>query len=219
MDLQKIGKFVTKKRQENNFTQESLAEKLDISSRAISKWERGICLPDAKNMAKICELFKISYNELLSGEELGKNEYEKRAEENLKEFSRVETAMNKKFFFYENVIGWLSVIWLFTLILVVAYTNMPEFMRVILMLFGVVLAVVGFSFCLKIETEVGKYQCQRCGHLYVPKYSSVNFAPHIGRTRYMNCPKCHKKSWQKKSNLIIPRWRGASGRRTHIYKP
>lgn len=198
MDLQKIGKFITKKRQENNFTQESLAEKLDISSRAISKWERGICLPDAKNMAKICELFKISYNELLSGEELGKNEYKKRAEENLKEFSRVETAMNKKFFLYENVIGYMATVPFLILCFVASYAEMPTFARVILIVLGFVLLIVGVSFCLKIETEAGKYQCRNCKYLYVPKYSSVYFAPHLGRTRYMTCPKCHKKSWQKK---------------------
>ena len=72
MDLGKIGKFIAKKRLENGYTQESLAEELEISSRSVSKWERGICLPDSNNIAKICKLFKISYNELLSGEELKK---------------------------------------------------------------------------------------------------------------------------------------------------
>ena len=110
MDLQKIGKFIAKKRQENNFTQEKIAEELNVSNRSVSKWERGICLPDANNMTKLCQLFNISYNELLSGTELNKTEYEKRAEENLKEFAKIETTMNKKFFLYENVIGYLATI-------------------------------------------------------------------------------------------------------------
>ena len=42
------------------------------------------------------------------------------------------------------------------------------------------------------------YECKNCGHQYVPKYSSVYMAKHIGRIRKMTCPKCHKKSWQKK---------------------
>ena len=197
MDLEKIGKFVAKKRQENNFTQESLAEELDISNRSISKWERGICLPDANNMAKLCKLFNISYNELLSGEELKKADYEKRAEENLKEFSRIETAQNKKFFLYENVIGCMAVIPCLILCFV-ASANMPTWTRVVLIVLGIALALVGGSFCIKIETEAGKYECKNCGHRYVPKYSSVYLAPHVGRTRHMICPKCHKKSWQKK---------------------
>ncbi len=59
-------------------------------------------------MAKLCKLFKISYNELLSGEDLQKADYEKKAEDNLEEFAKIETAQNKKFFLYENVIGFIS---------------------------------------------------------------------------------------------------------------
>lgn len=198
MDLGKIGKFIARKRQENNFTQESLAEELGISNRSISKWERGICLPDANNMAKICRLFKISYNELLSGEEINRSEYEKHAEENLKEFSEIETAQNKKFFLYENVIGYMATVPFLILCFIASYVEMPTWTRVVLIALGILLVAVGVSFCIKIETEAGKYKCSHCGHLYVPKYSAVYFAMHMGRTRYMVCPKCHKKSWQKK---------------------
>lgn len=67
MDLKKIGKFIAKKRQAKGFTQETLAEALDISNRSVSKWERGICLPDAKNMSNLCKTLGITYNELLNG--------------------------------------------------------------------------------------------------------------------------------------------------------
>jgi len=198
MDLGKIGKFIAQKRQENNFTQESLAEELDISNRSISKWERGICLPDANNMTKLCKLFNISYNELLSGEEVKHADYEKRAEKLLEELAAVETAQNKKFFMYENVIGWISVVSAIVLLFVVAYVDMAMPLQIFLIVLGVIIFFVGGSFCLKIETEAGKYECKHCGHQYVPKYSSVYLAMHLGRTRYMACPKCHKKSWQKK---------------------
>lgn len=198
MNLEKIGKFIAKKRQENGFTQESLAEELGISDRSISKWERGICLPDSENMAKLCKLFKTSYNELLSGEDLKKTDYERKAEKNLEEFARIETAQNKKFFLCENVIGLISTATLLTLVLITSFIEMPVFTRVILIVIGFISFIIGMSFCIKIETEAGKYQCKHCGHLYVPKYSTVCFAMHFGRTRYMSCPKCHKKSWQKK---------------------
>lgn len=198
MDLEKIGKFVAKKRQEKGFTQEELAEELGISNRAISKWERGVCLPDANNMAKLCKLFKISYNELLSGEELEKADYERKAEEILAEFSQIETAQNKKFFLYENVIGYMATVPFLILCFIVGYVEMPTWTKVVLLGLGLVLLLVGISFCIKIETEAGKYECRNCGNRYVPKYSSVYFAPHIGRTRRMTCPKCHKRTWQKK---------------------
>jgi len=198
MNLEKIGQFIAKKRQENTFTQESLAEELDISNRSVSKWERGVCLPDASNMAKLCKLFDISYNELLSGEEIKQEDYKKHSEKLLEEFSKIETATNKKFFLYENVIGWMSTISFLAFVLAASLIEMPTFTRVFLIAIGFILLIVGTSFCLKIETEAGKYKCGRCGHLYVPKYSAVYFAMHLGRTRYMTCPKCHKKSWQKK---------------------
>lgn len=198
MNLEKIGKFIAKKRQENGFTQESLAEELGISNRSISRWERGICLPDSENMAKLCKLFKISYNELLSGEDLKKTDYERKAEKNLEEFARIETAQNKKFFLYENVIGLISTATLLTLVLITSFIEMPAFTRMILIVIGFISFIIGMSFCIKIETEAGKYQCKHCGYIYVPKYSTVCFAMHFGRTRYMSCPKCHKKSWQKK---------------------
>lgn len=198
MDLEKIGKFITKKRQENNFTQESLAEKLGISNRSISKWERGICLPDANNMAKLCKLFDISYNELLSGEEINQQDYKKHSEKLLEEFSKIETLTNKKFFLYENVIGCMSTIPFLILCFIASYVEMPTWTRIVLIVLGLALVIVGSSFCIKIETEAGKYECKYCGHHYVPKYSNVYFAMHLGRTRYLSCPKCHKKSWQKK---------------------
>lgn len=199
MDLRKIGKFIAKNRQEKDFTQESLAEELGVSNRAVSKWERGICLPDASNMSKLCSLFNISYNELLSGEKIAKTDYEKKAEENFEEFAKIETAQNKKFFLYENVIGYISTITFLILVFVASYVEgLPVWARVVLLLFSFALLIVGVSFCIKIETEAGKYECQKCGHQYVPKFSSVYFAMHFGRTRYMTCPKCGRKSWQKK---------------------
>ena len=199
MDLRKVGKFIAKKRQENNFTQESLAEELDVSNRAVSKWERGICLPDSNNMTKLCKLFNISYNELLSGENLKKDDYEKRAEENLKELAKIETMLNKKFLMYEVVIGAMSSIFLFVLVLAAGLIEeLPVLARIILIVIGFIFFIIGVVVCLKIETEAGKYECRKCGHLYVPKYSTVCFAMHFGRTRYMTCPKCGKKSWQKK---------------------
>lgn len=198
MDLKKIGKFIAENRKTAGLSQEALAEKLDISDRSISKWERGICLPDSDNMTKLCELFNINYNELLSGEKLEKSEYEKRAEENLKEFSEIESKQNKKLFLYENVIGYMASISFFILVFVASYAELETYIRVILFTLGFILLIVGVSFCLKIETETGKYECRHCGNRYVPKYSTVYFAKHFGRTRKMRCPKCGKKSWQKK---------------------
>ena len=61
-----------------------------------------------------------------------------------------------------------------------------------------VLFLVSMLFCLRIEQKAGFYVCKICGHKHVPTYNQVNMAMHVGRLRYMKCPKCGKKSWNKK---------------------
>ena len=55
-----------------------------------------------------------------------------------------------------------------------------------------------YDIALKIEQTAGYYECQKCGHKYIPTFNSVMWAMHFGRTRYMKCPECNKRSWQKK---------------------
>ena len=83
MDQIKIGKFIAECRKKNNLTQMQLAEKLNITDRAISKWENGKGMPDSSIMLDLCNELKISVNELLSGEVIKMEDYKKQAEENL----------------------------------------------------------------------------------------------------------------------------------------
>ena len=85
MDQMKIGKFIASCRKEQGMTQAVLAEKLGISDRAISKWETGKSMPDSGIMLDLCELLKINVNELLSGERIMAEAYDKRAEGRRKE--------------------------------------------------------------------------------------------------------------------------------------
>lgn len=68
MNQDKIGKFITKNRKKQMMTQEELAEKLNVSKNAVSKWERGLNLPDASIMQELCLILNISLNELFIGE-------------------------------------------------------------------------------------------------------------------------------------------------------
>ena len=83
MNQIKIGKFIAECRKRNNLTQMQLAQKLNITDRAISKWENGKAMPDSSIMLDLCKELKISVNELLSGEMIDMNNYDKKAEENL----------------------------------------------------------------------------------------------------------------------------------------
>lgn len=83
MDQIKIGKFIAEMRKEQNLTQIDLAEQLGISNKTISKWECGNGMPDYVVMESLCDILKINVNELLSGERLPSQEYNKKAEENI----------------------------------------------------------------------------------------------------------------------------------------
>lgn len=83
MDQIKIGKFISSLRKEKGYTQEQLAEKLNVSNKSISRWENGNTMPDLSLMPKLCELLEISINELLSGERIESDEYQKKLEENI----------------------------------------------------------------------------------------------------------------------------------------
>lgn len=198
MNQEKIGKFIQEQRKKNNLTQAELAEKLNITDRAISKWENARSMPDSSIMLDLCKELKISVNELLSGETIDKNNYNEIAEKQLLEMAKKEEIQNKKLMMYEYVIGYSSTISFLTLIFVTSFLVKNHIAQVSLFILAFALLIIGVSFALKIETETGYYECQKCNHKYVPKYSKVYFAMHFGTTRYMKCPKCHKRSWQKK---------------------
>ena len=83
MDQVKIGKFIAECRKNKKITQADLAEKLNITDRAVSKWENGRAMPDSSLMLDLCGELGISVNELLSGEMIDMKNYNKIAEENL----------------------------------------------------------------------------------------------------------------------------------------
>ncbi len=95
MNQEKIGKFIAACRKENGYTQASLAEKLGITDRAVSKWETGKSMPDASIMLELCELLKINVNELLMGEHIIMDNYKEIAEKNLIEMKRKEQRAKK----------------------------------------------------------------------------------------------------------------------------
>ena len=68
MDKIKIGKFISTCRKEKQITQEQLAELLHVTDKSVSKWENGICLPDASLYEPLCKSLDISINELFAGE-------------------------------------------------------------------------------------------------------------------------------------------------------
>lgn len=96
MDQEAIGKFISSCRKEKGITQMQLAEKLNITNRAVSKWETGKSIPDVSIMLELCEILGITVNELLSGERITTMEdYKNKAEKNMIELQEKKEKVKK----------------------------------------------------------------------------------------------------------------------------
>ena len=198
MDQIKIGKFIAECRKKNNLTQMQLAEKLNITDRAISKWENGKAMPDSSIMLDLCNELKISVNELLSGEMIEMKEYNKKTEELLLKMTQEKEKRDKEFLNMEIFIGILVSIILITCVFVASFVNMQDWLRIALIIIGFIPFIIGVGYAIKIEQVAGYYECQNCHYKYVPNYKDVLLAIHIGRKRKMKCPKCGNVNYHKK---------------------
>lgn len=198
MDQGKIGRFIAERRKQVPLTQSQLAEKLGITDRAVSKWETGRAMPDSSIMLELCGLLGITVNDLLSGEVVTMDHYNKELEKNLLEMIRQKELSDRRLLRLEWVIGILSVVIILTAAVFSAYLPLKDWQRVVVLLSGFLPGFAGMFCALRIEQVAGYYKCAKCGHRYVPSLKAVSFSMHMGRTRYMRCPECNKRSWQKK---------------------
>lgn len=198
MDQIKIGRFIAERRKQKNLTQAQLAEMLGITDRAISKWENGRSLPDSSIMLLLCEILDITVNDLLSGEIVVMEKYDRELEKNLIEIVREKENSDKRLLTIEIVMGVTSIVLLLGLCIFAAYAPIADWIRIVLICIGFVPVLIFIPFMMKIEQIAGYYECKVCGNRYIPSYKSVWMSAHMGRTRYMKCPKCNKSSWQKK---------------------
>jgi DNA-directed RNA polymerase subunit RPC12/RpoP len=149
-------------------------------------------------MLELCGLLHINVNELLSGERIMSEGYDRQAEKNLLAMKREVEEKNRLLLRTEYLITFPAILAGLAMVFTAAFAGMPDWLRIVLVvlafaaIFSVAFIAVG------IEQKAGYYECRVCGHRYVPTYRQVNLAMHMGRTRYMKCPECGKKSWQKK---------------------
>lgn len=197
MDQIKIGNFIQRKRKDANLTQSELAEKLYVTDRAISKWENGICLPDAGNITELCKILNITINDLFSGEVIDMKNNEKQLEKNLLEMTKLKEENDKQLLLIEILIGFISSIVFLTVMLLMPYFQ-NKAIAIILAVVSTIQFLITMFLCLRIEQKAGYYECGKCHHKYIPNFKQTLFAMHINRTRYFKCPKCNKKSWNKK---------------------
>ena len=126
------------------------------------------------------------------------NSYNEKLEQNLIDIVRQKEASDKRLLIIEIVIGVLISIVFFALIFIASIVEMQDWLKITLIITCLIPFIIMIPFAIRIEQTAGYYECQKCHYKYVPTYSSVLWSMHINRTRYMKCPKCNEKSWQKK---------------------
>ena len=198
MDQIKIGRFIAECRKKAKLTQMQLAEKLGITDKAVSKWERGVAMPDTLIMLELCDILGISVNELLSGEKIDMENNNQKNEQLLLDMAKELEKKNKTVWTSMWIIMGVSVIGLIGGLAVSAFL-IPEGILQLVTILGIcVLFLIPCFYALKLEVSVGAYKCKNCGYEIVPTYMQALNAMHRGTTRYLKCPKCNKRTWCKK---------------------
>lgn len=203
MDQIRIGKFIASERKRKGYTQRQLADLLQISDKTISKWERGNGFPEVSLLLPLCRELDITVNELLSGERVSEEDYQKdyqqKAEENMVKMIQ-EREQNKKKAILTIITGTISTAAFITLILVVGvYTEAIALpVKILLVCIACAIFISGLIVAMEGERTVGYYQCKACGEYFIPAFGAYVFGLHVLSTRHLQCPKCGKKTWCKK---------------------
>ena len=126
MDLVKIGKYIAGKRKDLGMTQKQLAEKLGMSDKSVSKWERGVCLPDVSVYSELCQILGISINEFLAGEDIVRENIAKKSEENIIELATDSKQKQKRLKYIIDILLVTAAIVVLTVGIMIFRKNMPQ---------------------------------------------------------------------------------------------
>ena len=198
MDQIKIGKFIAECRKKKNLTQAQLAEKLDITDRAISKWETGKAMPDSDIMLDLCYILGINVNELLCGEIIDMEQKDEQLNELIFQMAKNEERYHKRLLHSAYVIiatSLAALICLMTLIsLLIPECGFQDFLIIV----SVILFMIPCIIALKFKAETGYYECKNCQHMFVPNYKEIALLMQTPTRRLLKCTKCGKWTWCKK---------------------
>jgi transcriptional regulator with XRE-family HTH domain len=197
MDQIKIGKFIAEERKAKKYTQRELADKLSISDKTISKWERGNGFPEVSLLLPLCNELEITVNELLSGERLQAMDYKKKAEKNMVNLVK-EAQESKKKIIMSAMVGVLVIVAAVPLFVVAGMFEMQVWTRVLLMGIGFVITVMGIAIACVLDREAGAFECPECNNRFVPDMKSYIMGPHTITKRKLVCPYCGAHKYCKK---------------------
>lgn len=189
MDQILIGKFIACERKRKGYTQKQLSEKLGISDKTISKWERGNGFPEVSLLLPLCNELDITVNELLSGERVSEEDYRKKAEENMVNLVR-EAQENKKKIILSAMVALLVIVAATPMFVVSGAIEMDTWVRITLIGIGIVVVVIGIAIACVLDRDAGAYECPECSTRFVPDMKDYIMGAHTITKRKLVCPHC-----------------------------
>ena len=193
MNQIQIGRFIAASRKTQGLTQRQLADKLGISDKTVSKWERGKGLPEVGLMLPLCASLDITVNDLLSGERVSDANYQKKAEKNMMDLMR-ENEENKRWMLLSVICAVITVIAVCALVVIASLLEMPVIVRVALLLFTAAVAATGIGAAAVLDVKAGYYQCPHCHAVFVPTMAQYVKGLHTLTRRRLTCPGCGRTS-------------------------
>lgn len=189
MDQVLIGKFIASERKRKGYTQKQLSEKLGISDKTISKWERGNGFPEVSLLLPLCDELDITVNELLSGERVSEEDYRKKAEENMVNLVR-EAQESKKKIILSAMVALLVIVAATPMFVISGAIEMNTWIRVILIAIGFVVIVIGIAIACVLDRDAGAYECPEGKTRFVPDMKDYIMGAHTITKRRLVCPHC-----------------------------
>lgn len=197
MDQILIGKFIAEERKRKGYTQRELSEKIGITDKTVSKWERGNGFPEVSLLLPLCNELNITVNELLSGKRVSEENYRKEAEENMVNLVK-EAQENKKKFILSNMAAALVVLAAVPLFVLSGFLELSVLFRILLIAIGFVILVLGIAIACILDRDSGAFECPECKTRFVPEMKAYLFAPHTITKRKLKCPHCGSNKYCKK---------------------
>lgn len=197
MDQILIGKFIAEERKRKGYTQRELSEKIGITDKTVSKWERGNGFPEVSLLLPLCNELNITVNELLSGKRVSEEDYRKEAEVNMVNLVK-EAQENKKKFILSNMAAALVVLAAVPLFVLSGFLELSVLFRILLIAIGFVILVLGIAIACILDRDSGAFECPECKTRFVPEMKAYLFAPHTITKRKLKCPHCGSNKYCKK---------------------
>ncbi len=189
MDQIMIGKFIANERKRKGYTQKQLSEKLEISDKTISKWERGNGFPEVSLLLPLCNELDITVNELLSGQRVSEDDYRKKAEENMVNLVR-EAQESRKKIIMSAMVALLVIVAAVPLFVISGAIEMDNWIRIVLIVIGIVVIIFGIAIACVLDRDAGAYECPECKTRFVPDMKDYIMGAHTITKRKLTCPHC-----------------------------